>query len=103
MLPPGIVPARSNLPGVLRSGRWTASFVAPPPEGIAWQASFAGTTATQLAGLRVAVTTSGVPGGAGWQRLPPWLPQDRMVWTVWATWVLDPAVPPPIEPVPPLR
>ncbi|CAN5668220.1 hypothetical protein BH24ACI5_BH24ACI5_10530 [soil metagenome] len=103
VLPPGIVPARSNLPGVLRSGRWTASFVAPPPEGIAWQASFAGTTTAQLAGLRVAVTTSGVPGGAGWQRLPPWLPQDHMVWTVWATWVLDPSVPPPIEPVPPLR
>jgi hypothetical protein len=103
VLPPGLVPARSNLPGVLRSGRWTATFVAPPPEGIAWQASFASATPQQLAGLRVAVTTSGVPGGTGWQRLPAWLPQDLMVWTAWATWVLDPSAPPPLEPVPPLR
>ena len=70
VLPAGIVPARSNLPGVLRSGRWTATFVAPPPEGIAWEASFAGTTPQQLAALRVAVTASGAPGGTGWQRLP---------------------------------
>ncbi|MEX2661208.1 MAG: M28 family peptidase [Vicinamibacterales bacterium] len=103
VLPPGIVPARSNLPGVIRAGRWTATFVAPPPEGIAWQASFAAVTAPQLKDLRVAVTASGVPGGTGWQRLPAWLPQERMVWTVWSTWALDPSVPPPIEPVPPLR
>lgn len=103
VLPAGIVPARSNLPGVLRSGRWTATFVAPPPEGIAWEATFAGATPPQLAGLRVAVTTSGVPGGTGWQRLAPWMPQDRMVWTAWATWVLDPTVPLPLEPDAPLR
>lgn len=103
VLPAGIVPARSSLPGVLRAGRWTATFVAPPPDGIAWEATFAGTTPRQLAGLRVAATTSGLPGGTGWQRLPAWLPQDRMVWTTWATWVLDPSVPPPLEPVPPLR
>lgn len=103
VLPPGIVPARSNLPGVLRAGRWTATFVAPPAEGIAWQASFAAATPAQLAGVRVAVTSSGVPGGTGWQRLPAWMPQERMVWTAWATWVLDPSVPPPLEPVPPLR
>ena len=86
VLPAGIVPARSNIPGVLRSGRWTATFVAPPPEGIAWEATFAGTTPQQLAALRVAVTASGVPGGTGWQRLPSWMPQDRMVWTAWTTW-----------------
>ena len=103
VLPTGIVPARSNLPGVLRSGRWTATFVAPPPEGIAWEATFAGTTPQQLTALRVAVTTSGAPGGTGWQRLPSWMPQDHMVWTAWSTWVLDPSVPPPLEPVPPLR
>jgi hypothetical protein len=103
VLPSGIVPARSNLPGVVRAGRWTATFVAPPPEGIAWQASFAGVTPQQLTGLRVAVTASGVPGGTGWQRLPAWLPQEHMVWTLWSTWALDPSVPPPLEPVPPLR
>ena len=103
VLPPGLVPARSNFPGVLRSGRWTATFVAPPPEGIAWEASFATVAPAQLAGVRVAVTSSRIPGGSGWQQLPAWLPQERTVWTAWATWVLDPSAPPPLEPVPPLR
>jgi hypothetical protein len=103
VLPAGIVPARSNLPGALRSGRWTATFVAPPPEGIAWEATFARATPQQLAATRVAVTTNGAPGGSGWQRLPAWMPQDRMVWTASATWVIDPSAPPPLEPVPPLR
>jgi hypothetical protein len=103
VLPEGLSPARSNFPGVVRRGRWMASFYAPPPEGIAWQASFAAATPEQLQGVRVAVSASGLPGAPGWQRLPPWLPADRMVWDAWFTWVLDPTVPPPLEPVPPLR
>lgn len=103
VLPPGLVPARSSLPGVLRSGRWTATFVAPPPEGIAWEASFAAATPQDLAHLRVAVTSSTIPGGNGWQHLPAWLPQERTVWTAWATWVLDPSAPPPLEAIAPLR
>jgi hypothetical protein len=103
VLPAGLTPARSNFPGVARGGRWTATFVAPPPEGIQWQASFANAAPDQLRAIRVAVTTSGLPGAPGWQRIPAWLPQDRMVWNAWFTWVLDPSAPPPIEPVPPLR
>jgi hypothetical protein len=34
-----------------------------------------------VAGLRVAVTDSGFSDGAGWQRLPGWLPQEHTVWT----------------------
>ncbi|HJR60031.1 MAG TPA: M28 family peptidase [Vicinamibacterales bacterium] len=103
VLPAGVVPARSNFPGVIRLGRWTATFYAPPPEGIAWQATFASVTPEQLKAVRVAVTSSGLPGAPGWQRLPAWLPQERAVWNGWFTWVLDPSAPPPIEPVPPLR
>ena len=36
VLPAGLEPARSSLPGVQRLGRWTAIFVAPPAEGIVW-------------------------------------------------------------------
>lgn len=103
VLPSGMTPARSNLPGVVRLGRWTATFVAPPPEGIAWQASFASVSPERMKEVRVLVTSSGLPGAPGWQRLPAWLPQEHSVWNAWFTWVLDPSTPPALEPVPPLR
>lgn len=104
LLPPGLVPARSSLPGVLRHGRWTAAFVAPPMEGIAWEASFRGAVSEQqLRQSHVAVTSARLPGGAGWQQLPAWLPQDTVVWAAAATWVVPVATAPTIAPVPPLR
>jgi hypothetical protein len=103
VLPADLTPARSNFPGLVRLDHWTATFYAPPPEGIAWQASFSSATPEQLRRIRVAVTSAGLTGGTGPQRLPAWLPQERAVWNAWFTWVLDPAAPPPIEPVPPLR
>jgi hypothetical protein len=51
----------------------------------------------------VAVTSHRLPGGAGWQSLPAWLPQERTVWSASATWIVDPFAPPAIAPVPPLR
>jgi hypothetical protein len=93
ILPTGIVPVRTNLPGVSRSGRWTATYFAPPAEGIAWRAVFNERDAAALrGGVRLAVTDTGFPGGDGWQRLPSWLPQDRAVWTATATWLI-PAAP----------
>jgi hypothetical protein len=100
VLPAGLSPARSNFPGVNRLGRWTATFVAPPREGVQWQASFAAASPEMLRGTRVVVSSSGLPGAPGWQRIPDWLPQDHAVWNGVFTWVLDPAA---IEPVPPLR
>ena len=102
VLPRELAPERSNLPGTVRAGRWSATFIAPPAEGIAWDASFAKATPEELAALRLTVTVDGVPGGSGPQRLPPWVTQDRTAWTAYATWVVKPA-PPPLEPVPPLR
>jgi hypothetical protein len=100
-LPEKAIPARASLPGVIRFGRWSAIYVAPPPEGVAFRASFTGVTAERLRETRVAVTSPRLPGGEGWQRLPRWMPQERLVWTARATWVLP--HPPQLEPVPPLR
>lgn len=101
VLPQHVTPSRSNLPGALRLGQWVATFVAAPAEGVAWRATLDGDDSPRLRDMRVIVTDSRFPGGTGWQRLPPWVPQDRAVWTASATWVL-PATPP-IEPVPALR
>jgi hypothetical protein len=101
-LPEGASPARANLPGVTsRTGRWSATYVAPPPDGVTFRARFTGTTAERLRETRVAVTSARLPGGEGWQQLPRWMPQERMVWAARATWVLPhPAT---LEPVPALR
>jgi hypothetical protein len=103
VVPGGIAPARSSLPGALRLGLWTAAFIAPPSEGIAWRASFAGVDSARLREIRIAVTDSGFPGGTGPQRLPAWLPQERTVWTAAATWVVPAGSAAPLEPVPALR
>lgn len=109
VLPEGASPARSNLPGVRRGARWAATYVAVPPEGVAFEASFRDIDPGRLRQVRVLVTSWRFPGGAGWQKLPAWLPQDRTVWSGTATWALAadaaaaPGTPGAIEPVPPLR
>jgi hypothetical protein len=71
-------------------------------EGIAWEASLR-TSPASLEDVGVAVTSSRFPGGAGWQSLPAWLPQDSAVWSSNVTWVLAPRPAGAIAPVPPLR
>ncbi len=100
VLPQGLVPARSSLPGVVRLGRWTATYVAPPTGGIAFRASFGTIDRARHRDLRVVVTDFGFSGGQGWQRLPAWLPQERAVWSVAATWVLSPPDPQVAQPGP---
>jgi hypothetical protein len=100
VLPEGVTPARSSLPGIVRNGRWIATYVAVPPEGIAWDASFRKGADQALPDIRVAISSSRLPGGFGWQSLPEWLPQDAAVWSADATWVIPAQV---IAPVPPLR
>lgn len=95
VLPPNVVPARSNLPGLPRAGRWTATFVAPPAEGVSWRASFARASAAELGAIRVVAT---LPWGLA--PVPAWLPQERSVWSGAAAWVL-PA--PPVAEVRALR
>jgi hypothetical protein len=91
VLPRGVTPARSSLPGAQRLGQWTATYIAPPADGILWRASFGTPVADRLQDLRVVVTESGFAGGSGWQRLPEWMPQERAVWTTSASWVVTPA------------
>jgi hypothetical protein len=103
VLPSGVTPARSSLPGAPRLGRWTASFIAPPAEGVSWHASFAGIEVNRLRDVVIAITDSGFPDGVTWQRLPAWVPGERAVWSAAATWVVPAAQARPLEPVPPLR
>ena len=103
LMPPGAVPARSSLPGIDRMGGWAATYVAPPAEGVVFRASFGSTTPDELRAAQVLVASPRFPNGTGWQSLPAWLPQERMVWTGAAVWQLLPGEAPAIAPVPPLR
>jgi hypothetical protein len=88
VLPPDVVPARFNLPGLVRLGSWTATFVAVPPDGVLFRASFNTTEPARIGAPLVLATSTRLPGGEGWQSLPSWLPQERTVWTATATWAL---------------
>jgi hypothetical protein len=101
VLPDGVEPARSNLPGVPRLGRWTATYVAPPADGLVFRATFSSPDAAPLRNLRVVATAMGPADGSGWQP-PAWLPQTRTAWTAEASWIVAPFALP-IAPVPPLR
>jgi len=101
VLPSGSQPARTNLPGNVSRGRWRATFVAVPADGVTWRASFAKGRDTTLADTRAVVYSSRYPGGSGWQSLPAWLPQEHAVWRLTLGWALAP--PAVIAPVPPLR
>jgi hypothetical protein len=101
VLPAGVEPARSSLPGVPRLGRWTAIYLAPTPEGVVFRASFARMDPARLRDFRVVATAAGPGDGSGWQP-PPWLHQVRTVWTAEASWIVAPFALP-IAPVPTLR
>ena len=103
LLPAGLNPARSNLPGIIRRGRWAATYVAVPEQGVTLRASFAKVPAETLQQTEVVVTTERFPQGVGWQSLPAWLPQERTVWSARASWILRLPGWAGIAPVPSLR
>ena len=101
MLPEGVQPSRSNLPGVVVRGRWRAAYVAVPPDGVTWRASFKTGLESKLTSTHALISSPRFPGGSGWQSLPAWLPQEHVVWDVNLAWILAPPVV--IAPVAPIR
>jgi hypothetical protein len=101
VLPAGVVPSRSSLPGLVTRGRWRAVYIGVPADGITWRASFKSGAESTLSLARGVIWASRFPGGTGWQSLPAWLPQEHVVWDLDVAWILAP--PAVIAPVPPLR
>ena len=101
VLPDGVIPARSNFPGVVTRNRWRVVYAGVPAEGVTWRASFKAGLESRLPEIRAVIVSPRFPGGTGWQSLPSWLPQQNTVWDADVAWIL--AAAPPIPPVPPLR
>jgi hypothetical protein len=91
VLPEGVVPSRTNFPGAIVRGRWRAAYIAVPPDGITWRAAFRSGLESRLPATQAVIWSSRFPGGGGWQSLPPWLPQEHVVWDVNLAWILSPA------------
>ncbi|MBI1875796.1 MAG: M28 family peptidase [Acidobacteria bacterium] len=87
-MPRRLVPSEPNLVGTVRNGRWTATYVAPPLDGVTFRATFVGATPETFRDAIVLLQSTGLPDGRGWQRLPPWLPQERTVWNASSYWLL---------------
>jgi hypothetical protein len=101
VLPEGVLPARSNFPGIVTRGRWRVVYAGVPADGVTWRASFKSGLEPQLSQIRAVVVSPRFPGGTGWQSLPTWLPQQNTVWDADVAWILRAEAP--LLPVPPLR
>ncbi|HEX2443795.1 MAG TPA: M28 family peptidase [Vicinamibacterales bacterium] len=88
VMPDGVRPIASNLPGLVRRGRWMARWAGLPAEGIAWTATLP--AGRRAGGLKVVIVRHGLPGAAG-GAVPAWLTSDRSVWKTWSVWIVDPA------------
>src|SRR5262249_6433554 len=98
VLPETVSPARSNLPGGEQRGRWRARYVAIPPDGVTWRASFKAGTESALPSTMAVIVSPRFPGGWGGQILRAWRRQQTPVWHLKPMWVLKP--PATIAPVP---
>jgi hypothetical protein len=88
LLPWGVTPAEANLRGAVRDGRWRATVMPAPASGVTLRVRLSQDSLSRLSDGRVTAVVHGVPGGVGWQRLPPWLPQDTVVWAAESYFVL---------------
>jgi hypothetical protein len=97
--PPGVVPVRSTLPGVVRDGAWVAAFAAAPAGTTVFAATFPAAAAARLGELRVGAVDRGLPGGEGWLRQPAWLASARTVWHARSLHLVTPAAATPQTPL----
>ena len=88
VLPRGVQPADPSLPGVVRDGRWRTTVMPVPPAGITLRMRLSAEDVARLTDARIVAIVHGAPGGIGWQRLPPWLPQDAVVWSAESWFIL---------------
>ncbi|MDQ3068590.1 MAG: M20/M25/M40 family metallo-hydrolase [Acidobacteriota bacterium] len=90
LLPPGITPARANLPGVISASnnRWRSTFVAPPADGVVWRIVMPADAQARLGETGVLIQTAQAPGTEDGNRLPSWMPRAMTAWHMRAIYVV---------------
>lgn len=99
MLPSGIRPIRSNLPGIVITGnRWRSTFVAPSPDGVVWRVVLPADARARIGESGVVVMTGRAPGPPDGPRLAAWMPNTATAWQVRSLFVVPvgPLLPAPV-------
>ncbi len=79
LLPPGVMPTRSSVPGTVRNGIWRASYAAAPG-AVTVTLTLPAAQGARVDEIRAGLIARTLPGGTGPYGLPPWLGQQRTVW-----------------------
>jgi hypothetical protein len=77
-LPPSVVPRRSNWPGSVRDGRWSASFAAVPAAGLTFRVGLEAAMAGRGCEGRLLLRRPRPAGDGG--RPPRWLARPGIAW-----------------------
>jgi len=88
VLPPGIIPTESSLPGSVSRGRWRMALAASQSTEVQFRFTVSRAQRASLNAVRVVATTTGLPGGSGWQGLPVWLPAKSDTWFARSTFIV---------------
>ncbi len=88
VLPWGVRPTDPSLQGAVRDGRWRAVVMPAPAAGVTLRVRLSRIDAARMSDARILAIVHGGPGGIGWQRLPPWLPQDAVAWSAESWFIL---------------
>lgn len=104
LLPAGVAPLRTNLPGIVTSaGRWRSIFAAPPSEGVVWQIVVSRADEHRLGETGIIVESARTPGAADdspspGPALPAWMPTATAAWHARAVYLIPvgPLLPAPV-------
>lgn len=103
IMPAGIEPVRSNLPGITTAGgRWRSIYAAPPAEGVVWHVVVPADSESRLGEAGVIVESARTPGavdaGGPGPALQPWMPTAVTAWHARAVYLIPvgPRLPAPV-------
>jgi len=88
VMPRGVVPLEANLAAVVVDRIWRASYIAPPPDGVAFRGRLALADRAALGSASVVVGSPTLPGAGPGRHVPGWLPQERTAWSTRAIYIV---------------
>jgi hypothetical protein len=92
VLPEGVSPIESSLAGIVSRGRWTGTYIAPPPGGLRVRIAVPANAEAALGQTAVVLGTFSVPPPGSTADARPWSDSERTAWTP-RSYFIVPAMP----------